>query len=137
MPKHNQPHQPVQTPSAPQIAAPPAQTESTFGEKAVTVAAIGAAAALIEVELIPGMLLGVAAMLVPGLLPKVGTGLRPLIKGAVRAGYNVAARAREAVAEAGEQFEDIVAEVKAEQHAATTPGMNGHVETPATGPEPA
>ena len=79
-------------------------------------AAVGVAAALIEVDLIPGMLIGVAAMLAPNLLPKIGNGLRPLIKEAVRAGYNVASKAKETVAEAGEQFQDIVAEVKAEEH---------------------
>jgi hypothetical protein len=89
---------------------------SSFGDKALTVAAVGVAAALIEVDLIPGMLIGVAAMLAPNLLPKIGNGLRPLIKEAVRAGYNVASKAKETVAEAGEQFQDIVAEVKAEEH---------------------
>jgi hypothetical protein len=93
----------------------PTTSESTVGNKALTVAAVGVAAALIEVELIPGMLLGVAAMLAPNLLPKVGNGLRPLIKSAVRAGYSLADKTRETVAEAGEQFQDIVAEVKAEQ----------------------
>jgi hypothetical protein len=104
---------------------------STLGNKALTVAAVGVAAALIEVELIPGMLLGVAAMLMPNLLPRIGSGLRPLVKGAVRAGYGVADRARETIAEAGEQFQDIMAEVKSEQHA-TAPGTasNGHATAP-------
>ncbi len=99
---------------------------STLGDKALTVAAVGVAAALIEVELIPGMLLGVAAMLVPGLLPKIGNGLRPLLKSAVRAGYNVTNKARETVAEAGEQYQDIVAEVKAEAQATAGTSVNGH-----------
>ena len=83
-----------------------------------TVAAVGVAAALIEVDLIPGMLLGVAAMLAPNLLPRLGNGLRPLIKSAVRAGYSIAERTRETVAEAGEQLQDIVAEVRSEQQPA-------------------
>jgi hypothetical protein len=100
-----------------------------LGDKALTVAAVGVAAALIEVELIPGMLLGVAAMLAPNLLPKIGNGLRPLLKEAVRAGYNVANKARETVAEAGEQFQDIVAEVKAEQHVEAVDHGHPAVET--------
>lgn len=110
-------------------APTPAATATDAGslaDKALTVAAVGVAAALIEVELIPGMLLGVAAMLAPNLLPKVGNALRPVVKSAVRAGYNVAAKTRESMAEASEQFQDIVAEVKSEQHGSATPGSNGH-----------
>jgi hypothetical protein len=134
MPKHHGPEGTAHTAAVQTPAAPPALPESTsFGDKALTVAAIGVAAALIEVELIPGMILGVAAMLAPNLLPKIGNGLRPLVKGAVRAGYNVANRAKESVAEASEQFQDIVAEVKAEQHAdgspLTTSSATGSSET--------
>lgn len=89
--------------------------EDTLGSKLTTVAAIGLGVALIEAELIPGMLIGIAAMLAPNFLPKLGRGLRPLIKGAVRAGYSLADRAKETVAEAGEQLQDIMAEVKSEQ----------------------
>jgi Protein of unknown function (DUF5132) len=116
------------TASMPTALPAPADSGSTLGNKALTVAAVGVAAALIEVELIPGMLLGVAAMLMPNLLPRLGSGLRPLVKGAVRAGYGVADRARETIAEAGEQFQDIVAEVKSEQHATT----GGSAPTPQT-----
>ena len=128
-------------PPTPQSATPqpPIQAssdDSTLTNKALTVAAVGVAAALIEVELIPGMLLGVAAMLVPNLLPRIGNGLRPLIKGTIRAGYSVAERAKETVAEAGEQFQDIVAEVKAEQHSTGTGSLNGSTTT-ASSPEPA
>jgi hypothetical protein len=82
--------------------------------KAATVAIIGLGVALIEAELIPGMLLGIAAVLAPDLLPKIGRAIRPLVKGAVRAGYVVADRTRETVAEAGEHLQDIMAEVKSE-----------------------
>ena len=85
-----------------------------LASKAATVAMIGLGVALIEVELIPGMLLGVAAVLAPNLLPKFGRALRPLVKGAVRAGYAMVARTRETVAEAGEHLQDIMAEVKSE-----------------------
>src|SRR4051794_39235523 len=76
---------------------------TTFSEKAATVALVGLGVALIEVELIPGMLIGVAAMAAPTLLPRLGNMLRPLLKSTVRAGYALAERAREAAAEAGEQ----------------------------------
>ena len=97
--------------------ATPEEMQPTIASKIATVAAIGIGAALIEAELIPGILLGVAAMLAPDLLPKIGRGMRPFIKGAVRAGYSVAERTKETIAEATEQFQDIVAEVKSEQPA--------------------
>ena len=88
---------------------------STMGTKLATVALVGVGVALIEVELIPGMLIGVAAMMAPKLLPRLGIALRPLLKSAVRAGYALAERTKETLAEAGEQFQDIGAEVRAEQ----------------------
>lgn len=136
MPKHHDSdpadvRTPVQAPvTSPAPTPTPVLTEtSSLADKALTVAAVGVAAALIEVELIPGMLLGVAAMLAPNLVPKIGGALRPVVKSAVRAGYNVAAKTRESVAEASEQFQDIVAEVKSEQHGSPTMGSNGHVTT--------
>ncbi len=87
-----------------------------LASKAATVAIIGLGIALIEVELIPGMLLGVAAVLAPNLFPKIGRAIRPLVKGAVRAAYAMAEKTRETVAEAGEHFQDIVAEVKSESN---------------------
>jgi hypothetical protein len=96
-------------------AQQPTGDSNDFTTKLATVAAVGIGAALIEVEWIPGILLGAAAMLAPNLLPRIGNGIRPLVKGAVRAGYSVAERTKETVAEASEQFQDIVAEVRAEQ----------------------
>ncbi len=98
-----------------------------MSSRVATVALVGLGAALIEVELIPGMLIGVAAMLAPNVLPKLGRGLRPFVKGAVRAGYALTERAKETMAEAGEQLQDIVAEVRSEQG---TPSAH-----PATGAE--
>jgi hypothetical protein len=88
------------------------------------VAAVGLGVALIEAELIPGMLIGAAAVLAPDLLPKLGKGLRPFIKGAIRAGYTLRERARDTVAEATEQFQDVAAEVKTEHRMSpqTSPG---------------
>lgn len=86
-----------------------------MGSKLATVAVVAAAVALIEVELIPGMLIGVAAMMAPKFLPRLGNAIRPMVKSAVRAGYALAERTKETVAEASEHFQDITAEVRAEQ----------------------
>ncbi len=86
---------------------------------AVTVGAVGVGVAMLEVALIPGMLIGVAAVAAPSLLPKIGAGLAPLFRHAVRGAYVVSRKTREAVAEAREHVEDIVAEVHSE--AATSP----------------
>lgn len=74
----------------------------------------GAAVALIKPDLLPGMAVGVAAALGPKLLPAVGSLLRPVVKTAVRAGYVAAVATRGVVAEAGEQVQDMVAEVRAD-----------------------
>jgi len=91
----------------------------TFGEevksndvvaKAATIAVVGVGVALISTELIPGMLIGLAAAFLPGMGPK----LRPLLKSTVRAGYSAVQKTRELVAEASEQMQDAVAEARAE-----------------------
>lgn len=95
---------------------------SQLGNKMATVALVGLGAALIEVELIPGILLGVAAMLAPDVVPRLGRVLRPMVKGTVRAGYAFVEKTREVVAEAGEHIDDIVAEVRSEtEHGAAAP----------------
>jgi hypothetical protein len=97
--------------------------------KIATVAAVGLGVALIEVELIPGMLIGVAAVLAPSLLPKIGNALRPVFKYAVRAGYAIAERTKQAVSEASEQVQDIVAEVQSEQGTVSPGSGTPHRET--------
>lgn len=57
------------------------------------------------------------AVLAPILLPAVGYVVRPLVKGAVKAGLTVKDMAVGFVAEAGEQVSDLVAEAKAEHYA--------------------
>jgi hypothetical protein len=56
---------------------------------------------------------GIAALL-PVVVPTLVRTGRPLIRSAVKSGVLLLEASREAVAEAGETFEDIVAEVKAE-----------------------
>ena len=84
------------------------------GPSLATAALVGVGAAIIEPELIPGLLIGAGAVLVPKLLPALGNMVRPLVKGVVKAGYSTTMRVREAAAELGEQVEDIVAEARAE-----------------------
>jgi hypothetical protein len=84
--------------------------------KAATIAVVGVGVALISAELIPGMLIGVAAALLPGM----GSKIKPFFKSTVRAGYTAVRKTREMMSEAGEQFQDIVAEAKSEK-TVTTP----------------
>jgi hypothetical protein len=78
--------------------------------KVATVGVIAVGAALFEVALIPGMIVGVCAMLVPRALPRIGAAVQPAVRGAVRGAYKLGQQARHAFAEAHEQVQDIVAE---------------------------
>jgi hypothetical protein len=101
------------------ITAPPLDDGTHLGEvknndivsKAATIAVVGVAAAIISAELIPGMIIGVAAAFLPGLGPK----MKPFFKSTVKASYTAARKTREMFAEAGEQIQDMVAEAKAEE----------------------
>ena len=81
---------------------------------AATVGVVAAGVALFEIALLPGMVIGVAAMLAPKYVPKMGAALNPLFKSTVRGAYKFGRKTREMVAEAKEQVHDIVAEVHAE-----------------------
>jgi hypothetical protein len=81
---------------------------------AATVGVVAAGVALFEIALLPGMVLGVAAMLAPKYVPKMGATLTPMFKSTVRGAYKFGRKTREMVAEAKEQVHDIVAEVHAE-----------------------
>ncbi|SJZ53772.1 hypothetical protein SAMN02745126_01537 [Enhydrobacter aerosaccus] len=80
-----------------------------------TVGAVAVGAALVEVALLPGIALGVAAMLAPKYVPKMGSALAPVFRSSVRGVYKFGQKTREVVAEAKEQVNDIVAEVQAEE----------------------
>jgi len=86
---------------------------------ATTIGVVAIGAALIEVSLIPGLVIGVAATLAPKVLPRLGTSMQPMIKSAVRGAYKFGRKTRETMAEAQEQVHDIVAEVRAEGGADT------------------
>ncbi len=79
-----------------------------------TVAVVGVGAAIFEAALLPGLVLGVAAMWAPQYFPKMGEALNPLFRSTVRGAYKLGNKTREFVAEAQEQVHDIVAEVHAE-----------------------
>src|SRR5215471_5618039 len=88
---------------------------SSVAETVTAVALIGIGAALIEVEWIPGILIGIGAMLAPKLFPGLAHAMKPVVRSAIRGGYTAALKTQELVAEAKEQVEDIVAEVRAER----------------------
>jgi hypothetical protein len=85
-----------------------------------TVAVVAAGAALFEAALLPGIVIGVAAVAAPKYLPKLAGALNPLFKSTVRGTYKFAQKSREMFAEAQEQVHDIVAEVKHEAETAKT-----------------
>jgi hypothetical protein len=94
---------------------------------AATVVVVGAGVAVFEAALLPGVVLGVAAMLVPRVLPTLGATINPIFKSTVRGAYKFGQKTKEMVAEAQEHVNDIVAEAKAEdapvvgKNAATAP----------------
>jgi hypothetical protein len=90
--------------------------ENTCSDAATTATVVGviAVGALIfEAALIPGMILGVAAMLVPKVLPRLGESVQPAFRATVRGAYQAGKKARHAFSEAKEQVHDVVAEAKA------------------------
>jgi hypothetical protein len=96
------------------------------GPSLATAALVGVGVAIIEPELIPGILVGAGAVLAPKVLPALGGMLRPLVKGVVKAGYAATQAVREVVAEAGEQVEDMVAEARAERGSGDGAGAAAH-----------
>ena len=96
-------------------AADPTDSQNDFTVAAATVGIICVGAALFEAALIPGMVIGVAAMLAPRALPKLGAAVEPAFRGAVRGTYKLGQKARHIMAEAEEQVHDVVAEEQAGQ----------------------
>ena len=88
---------------------------------AATVGIVGVGVIIFEAALLPGLVLGVAAMLAPKYLPKLGTAVTPLVKSTVRGAYKMGQKTRDMVAEVQEQVHDIVAEVDAEGDKKATP----------------
>jgi hypothetical protein len=99
---------------------------------AATVAVVGAGVLIFEAALLPGMVLGIATMLVPKYLPRLGGAVNPLMKSTVRGAYKIGQKTKEMVAEVQEQVHDIVAEVDAEgdKQAVTTKSAARQTGTP-------
>jgi|GEM_PF-5419824 hypothetical protein len=90
--------------------APPPAMLSTEGW--VTSGLLLGAGALLEPELLPGMVLGAGIVLAAGYASELFGGLmRPIVKGAVKAGYATAS----VMAEASERISDVVAEARSER----------------------
>ncbi len=72
------------------------------------------------------ILLGLGvAIVAPTVLPSLASGLRPLAKALVKGGVTLYDAAKEGVAEAGEQLNDLIAESRAEMAAAGKHEANG------------
>jgi hypothetical protein len=100
---------------APETAADEAgENRSDVVATVATVAVVGIGAAAFEAALIPGLVLGVAAMWLPQYFPRMGEAINPLVRSTVRGAYKLTHKTREMMAEAQEQFHDIAAEVHAE-----------------------
>lgn len=100
------------------------QLQSMATEMAPQLGAAAAAAiatAVILPEFLPAVLIGAGATLAPKLLPGVGYTFRPLLKTLIRAGYATFSTVQHLAAEAGEQMQDVIAEVQAE-HAPRSEG---------------
>jgi len=125
-------HQPTDAPGVPSSDTMSSADTSSMKNAAITTAAtvgvVGVAAVIFEAALIPGMIIGVAAALAPTYMPRLGAALNPLFRSTVRGAYKMGRKTREAMSEAREQMNDIVAEVHAEG--------TGTVEAPAAEEKP-
>jgi hypothetical protein len=92
IPKHNGPDQGNSGAMEAASASETRETADVFvGDRnnaamtvAATVGIVAVGAALFEVALLPGIALGVAAMLAPKYVPKMGAALTPMFKSTVR-----------------------------------------------------
>jgi hypothetical protein len=88
--------------------------DSTTIATIATVGVVGVGVVMLEAALLPGVVLGVAAVAAPKYFPRLSSALAPIFRGAVRGVYKASQKTREFVAEAQEHVGDIVAEVEAE-----------------------
>ncbi len=109
------------------LEAPAEDTEITQEEgdmiaTVATVGVIGIGVAIVEAALLPGVILGVAAVAAPKYVPKLGSWLGPMFKSTVRGVYRFSQKTKEFMAETHEHVQDIVAEVDAEGAATAAKG---------------
>lgn len=107
---------------ASQAVADGAEQSNDVASKVAIAGVIGVGAALIEISLIPGILVGAAAVLAPKYLPGLRDRLRPMLKHTIRGVYKATEKTREALAEAQEQVQDIMAEARHEEASAVKNG---------------
>jgi hypothetical protein len=101
----------------------PVRNGDDLSAKVATIGVVVVGAALLETALIPGILIGAAAVLAPRYLPKFGERIQPLFNTTIRGAYKLGRKARSAVGEVREQMSDIAAEVEAEEVAAASEPM--------------
>jgi hypothetical protein len=101
----------------------PVRNGDDLSAKVATIGVVVVGAALLETALIPGILIGAAAVLAPRYLPKFGERIQPLFNTTIRSAYKLGRKARSAVGEVREQMSDIAAEVEAEEVAAASEPM--------------
>lgn len=92
------------------------RTPSDIGPQLGAAAAVAVATAIIEAELLPAVLIGAGATLLPRLVPGAGDVLRPMLRSAVRFGVAAFSKAQQWAAEASEEVQDVMAEIRAEEH---------------------
>jgi hypothetical protein len=106
-------------------ATEPASGEPSLGTTVATIGVIGVAAALFDVALIPGIVIGVAAAYAPKYVPGLGDRLESLFNSTVRGAYKMTRSARSAVAGAQKRVHDIAAKEAAEANdAPPAPGAS-------------
>ena len=97
------------------VVAENSERHSGISGTAIAVTAVGLGAVAFEAALLPGILLGVAAMWLPH---DARQAFAPLAKSAakstVRGVYKIGQKSKELIADVQEQIQDIVAEVDAE-----------------------
>jgi len=100
------------------------EEETNIVATVATVGAVGIGVALFEAALLPGLVLGVAAVAAPKFAPKLGSALGPIFKSTVRGVYKLGQKTKEFVAETNEHVQDIVAEVDAETKGKPAPAKD-------------
>jgi hypothetical protein len=105
-------------------AIKPAPGEPSLGTTVATIGVVGVAAALFDVALIPGMVIGIAAAYAPKYVPGLGDRLGSLFTYTVRGAYKMTRSARRTVVKAQEHIHDITAEEAADANTAPAPGAS-------------
>jgi len=110
----------------------PTEGDDELVAAAATVVVVGAGVIIFEAALLPGFVLGIATMLVPKYLPKLGGAVSPVFKSTVRGAYRMGQKTREMVADVHGQVNNIVAEGDAEgDKKAAAPKSPAHSSRPA------